>query len=220
MNAFIKNNSMSKTANKAPRRGRPPRSLEQADNRRRLIVEAARTLFAEEGYEGVSMRKIATMAQCSAAALYLLFPNKRQLLRGIWEEVFADLATDLERVYAKSPASERVEWICTAFIDFWLRRPDDYRAIFLIEDRLQGVQDRYFVDSSDALSRMDVLRQAIIEAQARGELRNGNPDRIHNLLLCGAQGVALNLITIPEYPWGDPSGLKRDMVKLLVTGLR
>lgn len=211
---------MTKQAKSSSSRGRPARSAEQAEASRSLIVDSARTLFAQEGYEGVSMRKIAAMAQCSAATLYAFFPNKRQLLRCIWEEVFSDLASTLERVYRTTAASERVEQLCCAFIDFWLGRPEDYRAIFLIEDRLQSTQDRYFVDSSSALPRLDVLRRAITEAQQRGELRRGNPDRIHNVLLCGAQGLTLNLITIPEYPWGNARQLKHDLVRALLTGLR
>jgi AcrR family transcriptional regulator len=201
-------------------RGRPARSAQQADASRERIVESARKLFADEGYEGVSMRKIAAMAACSPAALYLLFPNKRQLLRTIWEAVFSDLVVELDRVGRKLAGVARAERICLAFIDFWLRRPDDFRAIFLIEDRLQGSQDHYFVETSDALPRLDALHRAIAEAQARGELRAGDPERIHNILLCGVQGLAINLITIPEYPWGDPQQLKRDMVRTLLAGLR
>lgn len=211
---------MTSTAIKKAGRGRPARSQQQAEASRDVIVESARKLFAEEGYEGVSMRKIASRARCSTAALYLLFPNKRQLLRYIWEAVFSDLAIELEAVGQALPGAARVEQICLTFIDFWLRRPDDYRAIFLVEDRLQGSQDRYFVDTSNVLPQLDALQRAILEGQARGELRAGDTDRIHNLLLCGVQGVALNLITIPEYPWGDPQQLKQDMVRALIAGLR
>jgi len=205
---------------KAARKGRPPRSEQQAETSRGLILEAARKLFADEGYDGVSMRKIASIAQCSPAALYTLFPNKRQLLRHLWEEVFAALFGVLEAAYDRSAEPDRVEALCLAFVDFWLQRPDDYRAIFLIQDRLQGAQDSYFVDSSDVLSRMGILRRSITEAQARGELRAGDPYGIQNVLLCGVQGIALNLITIPEYPWGDPDRIKQDTIRTLVTGLR
>jgi len=211
---------MKTTPPKAARKGRPPRSEQQAEASRGLILEAARKLFADEGYDGVSMRKIASIAQCSPAALYTLFPNKRQLLRHIWEEVFAELFGVLEAAYERSAEPARVEALCLAFVDFWLQRPDDYRAIFLIQDRLQGAQDSYFVDSSDVLSRMEILRRSITEAQARGELRAGDPDGIQNVLLCGVQGIALNLITIPEYPWGDPDRIKRDTIRALVAGLR
>lgn len=63
-----------------PRRGRPPRSHQQADDTRQRVIAAARALFVQDGYDGVSMRKIAQLAGCSPAALYTLFPGKRQLL--------------------------------------------------------------------------------------------------------------------------------------------
>jgi AcrR family transcriptional regulator len=205
---------------KRPRRGRPARSPQQAEASRERIIDAARTLFAAEGYDGVSMRKIAAMAECSPAALYTLFPNKRQLLRHIWESVFTDLIAELERAHAQHDGAQRLSAICRAFIDFWLARPDDYRAIFLIEDRLQDQDDRYFVESANVLPRLTLIRDCIREAQARGELRKADPDLIQSLLLCGVQGVVLNLITIPEYPWGDPDTLKREMVQALLVGLR
>jgi AcrR family transcriptional regulator len=205
---------------KPARRGRPARSPQQAEASRGLIVEAARRLFVAEGYEGVSMRKIAALAQCSPAALYTLFPSKRHLLRGIWEELFSELLLQLEQAYGSHAGPDRVEAICLAFVDFWLQRQDDYRAIFMIEDRLQGEQDRYFVDSAQVMSRMAVLRRSISEAQQRGELRAGNPEDIQNVLLCGIQGIAANLIGMPEFPWGDPDRLKQATIRALISGLR
>jgi len=202
------------------RRGRPARSEQQAETSRSLAIEAARKLFAAEGYEGVSMRKIATMAQCSPAALYTLFPSKRQLLRHIWEAVFAALVTALEHAFETAADADRLETCCLVFIDFWLQRPDDYRAIFLIEDRLQDAEDRYFVDSAEVLPRLTVFRRCIVDAQARGELRAGVPEAQQNILFCGIQGIAFNLITIPEYPWGDPDELKRQTLRALLAGLR
>lgn len=211
---------MKTPVSKTPRRGRPARSSEQAEASRSLIVESARQLFAAEGYEGVSMRKIAALAGCSPAALYTLFPNKRQLLRGIWEELFSELLVQLERAYTVSAAPDRVEAICIAFVDFWLQRPDDYRAIFMIEDRLQGEQDSYFVDSAQVMQRMAVLPRSIAEAQARGELRAGDPLQMQNILLCGIQGIAGSLIGMPEFPWGDPHQLKQATIRTLILGLR
>lgn len=202
------------------RRGRPPRSSKQAAASRELILQSARKLFVEEGYAGVSMRKIASLARCSPAALYILFPNKRLLLRNLWEGIFVELLMELEQVYKTSPPVERVERICDAFVDFWLRRTDDYRTIFLIEDRLEDSQDSYFAESSFAVAQLFALKRAIVESQSRGELRAGSPDEIHNILFCGLQGLAMNLITIPEYPWGDARRLKRRMIEILIAGLR
>ena len=73
------------------RRGRPRRSPEQVDAMRERIIATARGLFAAEGFQSVSMRKVAAEAGCSPMALYGYFRNKNELLRHVWEEFFDPL---------------------------------------------------------------------------------------------------------------------------------
>lgn len=202
------------------RRGRPPRSAEEIGANRARIVAAARDLFAAEGYDGVSMRKVAARAQCLPSALYTLFPNKRQLLHCLWEGIFADLVAAMEQSHAASAPGGRLIALCLTNIDFWLERPEDYRAIFLVEDRVQDSDAPYFVENALALRLVAILHDAVAEAQQRGEVGPGDPEAIRDALLCGIQGVAYNLIAIPEFRWGDPERLKRTTVEALVRGLR
>src|SRR5258706_3826501 len=48
--------------------------------RKRALVEAAITLFADEGYGGVSTRAVAERAGCSETLLFRYFRGKRGLL--------------------------------------------------------------------------------------------------------------------------------------------
>lgn len=201
-------------------RGRPPRSANKALTDKARIVSAARELFAEQGYEGVSMRKIACRAECSPAALYQLFPGKRQILHFIWEEVFHDLSLSLYKAYEHNQPQDRLEAVTFSFVDFWLARPDDYRAIFLIEDKPTGSQEAYFVETSQALHGLALIRQTVVEAQERGEIAMADPDEICSILISMAQGLALNFITIPEYPWGDAQSVKTRAFSALFKGLR
>lgn len=198
----------------------PPRSQEQIEASRNVIIQAAKDLFALHDYEGVSMRKIAAQADCMPATLYTLFPNKRQLLHHIWEVIFLDLMKELEECYQKSPETDHLENLCLAKVDFWLNRPDDCRAIFLIEDHPQDSDDHYFVENSQAIPQLEVYTRAITEAQLRGEIRAGDPVEIKNVLLCSILGIALSLIGIPEYPWGNPTTLKEQTIKALMIGLQ
>lgn len=201
-------------------RGRPPRSAADAEASRQRIVAAARDLFAAEGYRGVSMRKVAARADCLPSTLYTLFPGKRQLLHFLWESIFTDLSAALEAAYAQTPPPGRLAALCRAHVDFWLKRPEDFLAIFLVEDPLQETGDRSFAQSSPALLQSDAYQRAIAEAQARGEVRPGEIVAIRNALLCGVQGVAYNLIAIPEFGWGDPARLKASVIDALLAGLR
>lgn len=59
------------------------------------ILDAARGLFAHKGYDGTSLREIATAADLTLGSLYHYFDQKAVLYR----EVLADLSTRLEPRY-------------------------------------------------------------------------------------------------------------------------
>ena len=65
----------------------------------RAILDAARDLFVAEGYQNVSMRKIAERIEYSPAAIYGYFPSKDDIFFALAEEGFRLLIgqTSLER---------------------------------------------------------------------------------------------------------------------------
>ena len=56
---------------------------------RQKILAAARELFVDEGYENVSMRKVARKIEYSPTTIYLYFKNKAELLDSICDETHA-----------------------------------------------------------------------------------------------------------------------------------
>lgn len=201
------------------RRGRPRRSEAAETALRAKVIAMARDLFAHDGYEGVSMRRVAEQAGCSAAQLYTLFGGKRALLRHIWEDAFAELGEALGQAARDEDPVLRLKALGRAWCAFWVANPDHYRAIFLIEDRVSEPGERYFVETSESLSALDSVRDAVREAMAAGRLAGGDPEAAAQLLLCGLQGVVFNLITIPEYPWVERETLGARMADALIAGL-
>jgi len=63
-----------------PRRYRSERRREQAEQTRQRVLDAARTLFVERGWEGASIGAIAKEARVSEETVYARFSNKRTLL--------------------------------------------------------------------------------------------------------------------------------------------
>ncbi|MDB5483209.1 MAG: TetR/AcrR family transcriptional regulator [Caulobacteraceae bacterium] len=205
---------------RAAPRGRPRRSAEATRDLRARVLAAAQALFAQGGYEGVSMRNVAKAASCSAPALYRLFPHKRALLRNIWDDVLGELDRDLAAAAAgRARALDRLGALGRGYVRFWVEHPDHFRALFLIEDRLAEPGERYFVDTSENLPRMVArFEEAAKAASAAGEL-TGDPREIIELLFCGLHGVASGVIGMPEYPWGPPDLLAGRMVDALLAGL-
>jgi AcrR family transcriptional regulator len=70
--------------------------VRQREERRQRILEAARGLIAERGYDGVTMRDLAERSLVSVPTLYALFGSKNELLSVAVESYFADLVGMVE----------------------------------------------------------------------------------------------------------------------------
>lgn len=76
--------------------------VRQREERRRRILEAARGLIAERGYDAVTMRDLAERGLVSVPTLYALFGSKNELLSVAVESYFADLVGMVEVVESES----------------------------------------------------------------------------------------------------------------------
>jgi AcrR family transcriptional regulator len=68
---------------------------------RQQILDAARELLVEEGYDQLSMRKVAERIDYSPTAIYLHFKDKQELVFSLCEESFAKLVRELETLGRK-----------------------------------------------------------------------------------------------------------------------
>ena len=102
-----------------------------APNLRDAILASARELFAAEGYQSVSMRRIGQKTGCSPMAVYRHFASKQELLLSICEEVFAHMFRNLERPHPDLPLLEQLRVRMAVFIRFCAAHPSHYRLAFL-----------------------------------------------------------------------------------------
>lgn len=208
------------TPPRATPRGRPSRSAEATQGLRARVLATAEGLFAQGGYEGVSMRNVARATGCSPAALYRLFPHKRALLRNIWDDVLGELDRDLAAAAAGvSSDLDRLRALGRGYVRFWVEHPDHFRALFMIEDRVAEPGERYFVDTSENLPRMVARFHEAAQAATTAGGLTGDPREIIEVLFCGLHGVASGVIGMPEYPWGPAERLAGRMVDTLLSGL-
>lgn len=184
---------------------------------RARIVAAARLLFLRDGVEAVSMRNLASEVGCSPMWLYRYFGSKQEILRQVWDMFFRELFARLERIKAPSPRV-RLEALALGYLDYWMEHPDRFRIVFLQEDLASDAGRRY-VEVSDIVERFGLLTQAVTEAQAHGELGSTDPVDVSQGLICLLHGLALNFITISEYPWRDAATLSRLTVRSYLAGL-
>ncbi len=195
-------------------RGRPARSAEQIADMRAHIAAAALKLFQAEGFEAVSMRRLAQEAGCTPMTLYKYYESKIDILRFLWAEVFAELFYDLgERVSQEPDPVARLTLIAHGYVSYWLEHREHYFMVFM-SGGISQADVTGFVSDSATLARFDLLRDSLQAALGTPE-----PEVLRvksELLLCMLNGIAHNLITIPGYDWSAPEALVEQAVRGLL----
>lgn len=99
--------------------------------RRELIVDAATAEFAQLGYEGASVGRIARAAGVTRTVLYDHFPSKHALFVELLRTQYAALLSFLsEPIASEAPMRERMRATYDAFFRFVEERPLAWRLLF------------------------------------------------------------------------------------------
>lgn len=98
---------------------------------RRDILDAAKQLFVKEGFENVSMRRLASAIGYSPAAIYRYFSNKREILTALRDEGFSQYAIrQQELADTVTDPVERLRQSGRGYIRFAMEQPDSYHLMF------------------------------------------------------------------------------------------
>lgn len=189
------------------------------------ILEAARTLFADHGYEAVTLRKIAEQIEYSPTAVYVHFRDKEALIRAICEDDFGALARRFHKIAAIQDPVEKLAASGRAYAEFGLKHPNHYRLMFMTPHPAH--EDASAPKASEQNPEVDAyafLRAAVIEAMDQGRFspEHDDPDLIAQTLWAGVHGVVSLRIAMAGTGWFDWRGEKRavdTMIRASLHGL-
>jgi AcrR family transcriptional regulator len=112
---------------------------EHVADTRQALVDAARTLFTQQGYAATGTEEIVAAARLTRGALYHHFHDKTDLFRAVMEQIAREVAehlidAELSRPAAPAPADawDEVRDGLRAFLDLCVVT-DDFQRIVLVE---------------------------------------------------------------------------------------
>ncbi|MHA3786694.1 TetR/AcrR family transcriptional regulator [Flavobacterium hauense] len=114
--------------------GSKERILRQKEETRSNILKAAREIVKEEGWQGLSMRKIADKIEYTAPIIYEYFSNKEAILQELTCKGFGILTKDLEAAKTESnDPAEQLEGMWLAYWNFALKNKEMYQLMYGVE---------------------------------------------------------------------------------------
>ena len=193
----------------------------------RAILDAARDLFVAEGYQNVSIRKIADRIEYSPAAIYSYFPSKDDIFFALAEEGFhllfaGDPVDPNAQCIEGDNRANPIDAVREAFWHFYQfsRKHPEYFALMFVDrsvPRISHLWERFsFISSMKA--RLTGLIQAAIDA---GQLpKDLNPHVVFRILSTAVLGAAVTQLCNRLAPGEDAEALARDTLEAALTGLR
>ncbi len=183
---------------------------------RSLILESARSLFEEQGYEKTTMRKVAIRAGIGMGTIFKHFPGKSALLSAaFYNDIDEEMRSAFREVPDQIPVDQKLLYVFGRFYRYYARRPQLSKVLlqkllFVEEDEWgQRVAGQLF-------SLINQLAELLRTAQARGDL---GPEvncqtAAHSLF---AQYL-FTLVTCLSLPQFDPD-MALSMLEILVDQL-
>lgn len=200
----------------------------EGHTRREEILQAAKELFLEQGYDSTTIRKIADRVGVSAPALYLYFQDKEQMMLALCDQTFGYLIESIGEIEKNvSDLRERIRQFGEAYLRFGLKHPDEYRLIFLGSNVPESVRKIGHRMPTDDPTRPGVngaivfqrLVGVLVEAEAAGLKLNYPADTCAELCWMGMHGLASALILKPEFPWSNRDLLINGMLDMVLKGI-
>lgn len=148
---------------------RPPAWRRRKASRHPEILEAARRVFEDTGYERASVGQIAALAGVSEATVYKYFQNKQDLLHQVIEAWMAPPVEALEAsLFGAAGAAERLRLFAIQHLEAMSRSPGLHRLVYR-ELRWDGREDGAFHRLNQRYAGL--VERVVHEGIAEGEIR-------------------------------------------------
>lgn len=188
----------------------------------RAILDAARELFVAEGYQNVSIRKIAEKIEYSPAAIYSYFPSKDDIFLALAEEGFRMLFDASACVRKEHPHASPLDCIRSAFLNVYQfsRNHPEYHALMFLDRSVPKISQDWqrFGFVHEMRAQLTGLIKTAIDG---GDFpKDCNPEMVFRVLMVSIQGAAAMRLCDRLVPGEDADALARVTLEAALTGLR
>lgn len=169
-------------------RKEPTRTRQPAADRRKALIEAARTMFLERGYANSSIDAIVDLAGGSKATVYQLFGNKEGLLAAIVEEGAEELAHLVNDLSLEGPPEAKLRTYAKGYLGLVLRpeRLALFRLVVGESARAPELGDVFYRTGPRNCGRS--LADFFREMMARRQIRAADPERTSFMFIHAVRG--------------------------------
>lgn len=192
------------------------RERQRADTRAELLA-AAHELVRNEGFDGLTIRKLAEKVGYAPMSVYSYFADKQAILEAVAQDTFERLARHIEERKPDDPM-DALRFGLVEYAAFGLDNANEYRTIFMTE-KAHDHADAKFEELRNNNPAFAGLLRLVNDCIDCGLLK-GDAQAIATILWTVAHGAVSLVLTFPRFPFGAPLDYVLQVVDLTIAGLK
>ncbi len=131
-----------------------PNNLSEPENK---ILEAAKKVFIQKGFDGATMQEIADVAGINKALLHYYFRKKEILFKTIFQQAFSEFVPNIQEVISSDkPLRKKIKSFIEGYIDLLTKNP--YLPIFILNELSQRPEKLITIIKSSGLNPSLIIK--------------------------------------------------------------
>ncbi|MBC2703354.1 TetR/AcrR family transcriptional regulator [Desulfobacula sp.] len=171
------------------------RKQREKEKRKREIIDAARKIFSNKGFNTATIEEIALEAELSPGTLYLYFKSKEELHTSLSIEILKYLADEIQKVVGQDiSVEEKIEKFCDVFIEMYEYDSNILINLFHLQsgETLKNLSDEFLQQiKTHSIMAHGAMVDVIQEGIDQGAFIDEHPVALADILWSSYAGVVL-----------------------------
>jgi AcrR family transcriptional regulator len=197
------------------------RERERAEFREEVLA-AARRIVLEEGFDALTMRKIADAIEYAPGTIYLYFESRDAIAFELCRSGFESFFEAVAPAAAIADPLERFRELGTRYVNFGLENPETYRLLFMEDPKFSeaGFDERAEAPDSPGTQALGILVGIFDELRAQKRLQSTADSRtLAEMVWAGVHGIVALRIACHGFPKASPEDLLETLNATFAHGL-
>lgn len=194
------------------------RSPESQGEFRQALLDHARRLYREQGYEALSIRAMTEAFDMSPMSFYGYFPSKLDLVREIWSDFFRELLEALLAAAKGKRTPQRVvEAHVDAYLTYWETHADQYRLVYMSDLGAPGGESLAFENEPVLEQILSLARERVLACAHGRPVTEKALQLAIDLMFVKCLGYLHGTLAVERYRFTDRPRLRRIVIDDVVS---
>ena len=158
---------------------------------RKQILDASMKLFIEEGFDKVSIRRIADLIEYSPTTIYLYFKDKNEILFALHEMGFQNLNQYNQNLLNIANPLIRLHKMGENYLNFAIENPEYYDLMFIQNAPMEAICDKDWEHGDTAFNSLQYI---VMECMEKGLIKTAEIDVVVLSIWSFVHGLASLII--------------------------